>query len=469
MKQVRVCRVCGHTNSSSGLNRCDSCWSSLGEAGAVASSASERQPRSLNLPIWRNRYLIGFLVVALGFLVWWTVTRFDVFPLLFPPGAPTTDLMAVSGPATWAHSRYDFGNTAASPDQAPVPGRVAWTFETSEPLTTSPAVVGDSVYLATGDGRTVCLDAATGGLVWEYENGFPSNATPIVTEDVVITVNRPGRVVALDRATGEVAWENHIKSPVTSSPVLADGSLYLGSVDTNLYALDAATGEQRWSYPTGAWITASPAYADGTVTAASQDSRINVVSVRTGRRQLLYDAGGGRTIAGNPVVQGDSVYFASIDGRVWAIDRTARSWPLERTILFWKANLYVWGVISAPVQKGTVWSRNIGGKVLLPVAATPDSVYSVTTKGKVVALDSMTGDEIWRTEVGDDVTAPPVVGGRTVLAGTEDGLIVGLDRFTGEMLWDFETGGKVTASPVVAGNTMYVASHDGALYAVTGR
>jgi outer membrane protein assembly factor BamB len=184
---------------------------------------------------------------------------------------------------------------------------------------------------------------------------------------------------------------------------------------------------------------------------------------------LLYDAGGGRTIVGNPVVQGDSVYFASIDGQVWAIDRTARSWPLERTILFWKANLYIWGVISAPVQKGTVWSRNIGGKVLLPVAATPDLVYSVTTKGKVVALDSITGDVRWSADVGDDVTAPPVVAGRTLLAGTEDGLIVGLDRSTGEILWDFETGGEVTASLVVAGDAMYVASSDGVLYAITGR
>jgi outer membrane protein assembly factor BamB len=441
----------------------------LGEAGAVASPGAERQPRSLNFPLWRNRYLLVFTAVILGFLVWRAVVMFDVGPLLFSPDAPTTDLKAVSGPATWAHSRYDFGNTAASPDDAPVPGRVAWTFETSEPLTTSPAVVGDSVYLATGDGRTVCLDAETGALVWEYESGFPSNATPVVTEDAVVTVNRPGRVVALDRATGEIVWENHIKSPVTSSPVLADGALYLGSADTKLYSLDAANGEQRWSYSTGAWITASPAYADGTVAAASQNSQISVVSTRTGRRQLLYDAGGGRTIAGNPVVQGDSVYFASIDGQVWAIDRTARSWPLERTILFWKANLYIWGVISAPVQKGTVWSRNIGGKVLLPVAATPDSVYSVTTKGKVVALDSMTGSERWRTEVGDDVTAPPVVAGRTLLAGTEDGLIVGLDRSTGEILWDFETGGEVTASLVVAGDAMYVASSDGVLYAITGR
>ena len=469
MEQVRVCRVCGHANPSSGLNRCNSCWSSLDDAGAVASPGSQRQPRSLNLPIWRNRYLLVFLAVIVGFLAWWTVTRFDVFPLLFPPDAPTTGIQSVSGSATWAHARYDFGNSAASPDQSPVPGRVAWTFETSEPLTTSPSVVGDSVYLATGDGRTVCLDAATGGLVWTYESGFPSNATPIVTEDVVISVNRPGRVVALDRATGEKVWENHIKSPVTSSPVLADGSLYLGSADTNLYALDAANGEERWSYGAGAWITASPAYADGTITAASQNSQVSVVSARTGRRQLLYDAGGGRTIAGNPVAQGDLIYFASIDGQVWAIDRTARSWPLERTILFWKANLYIWGIISAPVQKGTVWSRNIGGKVLLPVAATPGSVYAVTTKGKVVALDAMTGDKLWQADAGDDVTAPPVVAGQTVLVATEDGVVVGLDRSTGETLWDFETGDKVTASPVVVRDTIYVASHDGTLYAITGR
>ena len=243
---------------------------------------------------------------------------------------------------------------------------------------------------------------------------------------------------------------------------------FIGAADSALHALDAATGRLRWSYPTKAWVIAPATYADGIVAVASQSSMINIVGDRTGRRQLIFDTGRGRRIAGGPVIQGDRVYFATRDGTVWAIDRTARTLPFEGTILLIKLNIHVWGLIGPPVQKGSVWSTRVGGEITRAVAVTPDSVYAGTRNGKVAALDAATGELRWVTETGFEITSSPTVAGTTVMVGTKDGKVLGLDTATGKVIWDFQTQGRITASPVVAGGTLYVASRDGTLYALTG-
>jgi outer membrane protein assembly factor BamB len=210
------------------------------------------------------------------------------------------------------------------------------------------------------------------------------------------------------------------------------------------------------------------AYADDRVIVVSQDSRLYVVGAQTGRQRLFYDAGLGRHIGAGPAVQGTRAYFGSVGARVWAIDWQATTYPLERALLFWKGNLYLWGMLAQPpVQKGSVWSRRVGSDVRHTPALAHDMVYVTALRGKVIALDTATGTERWQANLGVEITAAPTVADTTVLIGTNDGTVFGLAAHTGTVLWDFKATGKITGSPIVAAGTMYVASHDGTLYALT--
>jgi outer membrane protein assembly factor BamB len=301
-----------------------------------------------------------------------------------------------------------------------------------------------------------------------YHSGWLSSSSPAVAGDAVIFAIRPGLVVALNRHTGALRWETDLKHPILASPVVVHGTVYIGAADKRLYALDAATGRQRWAVTTRAWITSAVAYAGDRVIVASQDSIIHAVGAETGHKRFVYNTGGRRNIWAGPAIQGDLVYFCSHGGRVWAIDWQATTYPLERGILFWKTILYVWGVLSKPpIQKGSVWSRRVGDNVTHTPAIAHNTVYVITSQGKVVALDAATGAKRWMADLGVDITAAPIVAGESVLIGTREGAVFGLDAHTGEVLWDFKTGGRITGSPIVVGDTMYVVSHDGKLYAVT--
>ncbi len=129
--------------------------------------------------------------------------------------------------------------------------------------------------------------------------------------------------------------------------------------------------------------TVSELYApiNGTVTevnevvVASQDSHVYLLDADSGRQRLMFDTGFQR-FGGGPAIHGDTVYFSSDRGWLWAIDRRAKSYPGQRKLWRVKINLYVWQVISSrPNQPGGLWSKRVGGELqgLLLVHEHPDA------------------------------------------------------------------------------------------------
>jgi outer membrane protein assembly factor BamB len=416
------------------------------------------------------RRLLRLLVVLalLGGVAAWAVRVF--FDLGIDPPRATTRMSADTGPHTWAQERRTPHNHGFTADAVPFPHQVAWTYRTTMPLLASPAVVEPHVYLATADNRILALDRHTGHPVWTYRSNGPSSSTPAVAGDMVIGATRPGRVVSLHRQTGEPLWTTDLQHAIVASPVVVEGTVFIGAADRKLYALDAATGQQRWTFATQGWIVTSVAYADGRVLVASQSSRLHVVGADTGHQRFVYDTGLGRHIMAGLAIQDDRAYFGSIDGRVWAIAWQTTTYPLERALLFWQTNLYLWGMRSQPpVQKGSVWSQRISGNIKHTPAIAHNLVYIATSQGKVAALDTTTGATRWQTPLGVTITAAPTVAGDTVLIGTDTGVVFGLDAHTGQTQWDFKTAGRIAASPIVVNGTMYVVSQDGTLYAVVAQ
>jgi outer membrane protein assembly factor BamB len=465
VENVRVCRLCGHIDDVASLGRCPSCNAFSGLVTLPRGEAEWIHRR------YRRRVTIRRLLrVAVGLALLSAVGLWGAEVLwdrgLRPPQA-TTQANANVAPNVWGQVRRTPQNTGFTPEPAPYPHRLQWTFATPKPLSGTPAVADQHVYLITEDGRTVALDRQTGQLVWDFQNGGPSGSSPAVVGDDLIVATRPGVIAALRRADGTPRWSTSLGHAVLASPIVMNGTVFIGAADRNLYALDVATGAQRWAFTTESWVVSAVAYAGERVITTSQDNRIHIVGSETGHMRLIYETGPGRHVGTSAVVQGNLAYFGSFRGRVWAVDWRGTTYPLERWMLFWKTNFFFWGWRSnPPIQKGTVWSARIDGDVTQTLALAHHTVYAGTNTGQVGAFDADTGTERWKTDLGVRITSAPTVAGDTVLIGTERGTVVALDARTGKQLWTFQTQGRITASPVVAGGVMYVASHDGMLYAV---
>lgn len=154
-------------------------------------------------------------------------------------------------------------------------------------------------------------------------------------------------------------------------------------------------------------------------------------------------------IRGGAVIDGDSLYFGSGDGFLYAVSKADGQ-------LRWK--FQTGGVIAgAPAVAGS----------LVIVAGRGDTVH---------AVDAADGSPRWSFQMQPMLptptewnyfTAPPVVNGDQVLVPSGDGHLYALELATGKKRWAFKTGDSLRAAPLVAGETIYQPSGDDHVYALS--
>lgn len=114
---------------------------------------------------------------------------------------------------------------------------IAWSLKRGAPLTPSPIVVGDELYIVNDGGIASCIDARTGNVIWQSRLGGTYSASPIFAdgrlyfpaEQGVTTVIEPGkqaRRLATNRLDG-----GHL-----ASMAVAGGAFYVRT-DAALYRI----------------------------------------------------------------------------------------------------------------------------------------------------------------------------------------------------------------------------------------
>ena len=149
---------------------------------------------------------------------------------------------------------------------------------------TTPTVSDGLVYVISGHGRVVCLDAATGDEKWAVDGvetfgarkiGWGLAESPLVAGGMVFFT--PGGdkagLVALDKKTGKVAWackEINEQSGYCSPVLIKRGAtpLILTLTGKALVGVDARSGKLLWSVPRGVphdIQAVTPVYQDGMI------------------------------------------------------------------------------------------------------------------------------------------------------------------------------------------------------------
>ncbi|UCF43490.1 MAG: PQQ-binding-like beta-propeller repeat protein [Planctomycetota bacterium] len=207
----------------------------------------------------------------------------DVFPreiditvTLVPSGLFTVKPYSPGPPiaSKWKSLGGEFDRSGLSDNFGPEIGCIKWQFQTSAPVSASPAVAdNNTVHIACEDGNLYTLDANDGSLLWTYEVNSPLLSSPSIGLDGTVYVGaQNGTLYAID-VNGYLQWTHTTSGFIYSSPAVSpDGNnIYVGSQDGSLYAL-ARDGSELWTFQTagpgiatGA-IFASPAVGpDGTV------------------------------------------------------------------------------------------------------------------------------------------------------------------------------------------------------------
>ena len=460
---VAICRVCGRQNEPDAAS-CGECLARMAGAAVVSKQEADEIVRRRDLARRRRRLArwgVAALVV-LGIGAWIAYENIGTTRFLPPP---VSDISADPGNGDWPMAMRDPAHSGVAPVSGPpIEGRLKWRFDTDQPIASSPAIVGDRVFLSTGDSRIVALDAETGRLVWERSVSGPVNSSPAVAGGFVFVGLRDGTTLSLDSQTGEIRWEHLADGLEYSSPAVKDGVIYIGSGDRMLYALDAITGDVRWRYEASDMIVADPVVNEEIVAVTSDDGVLHIVDVDTGNRRLDVAT---RTL-GAPALLGDRVYVADRRGLLLGVDWHQRILPFEKGLRWLKVQLWAWGMFDLPpTAKGIVWSfADFNSSFVGAPVLTHDLLYVASETGHLMAVDTAESETAWTFDTGAKILASPSVAGDSVLVGNVLGTVHALDALTGDKHWKFDTDGRITATPVFAHGTVYVTSWDGSLYAI---
>lgn len=265
-------------------------------------------------------------------------------------------------------------------------GRKVWRFKTEGSVNSEPAFgggpEGSLVYFGDNKGFLYALTVGEGRLVWKAELGSEILTAPAVEEKRLFVATVEGRVVCLNAGDGTIVWEKEHplkgfemsirgNAPPVADPV--SGSLVAGFADGILWSLSMSDGRLLWERNLGGRergfndLDGRPLVEGDRIFAALYEGGLFSLSRKTGQVVWSRETGSGVRLAG----EGEVLYLSGSDGVVHAVRK-------KDGTEIWKAELGKGGkgALTAPVLY----------KDLLAVGLSDSTInFLRTVDGKTVA------------------------------------------------------------------------------------
>jgi outer membrane protein assembly factor BamB len=222
-----------------------------------------------------------------------------------------------------------FGTVVALDPQS---GKKLWEKALGVPVRSSPTAAADRVFVATTEGRFVCLNGADGTEVWSFR-GLPektslvSNPSPAVDGEVVVVPYPSGEVVALRISDGTQVWQESLARTRSASniasmndaarPAIDSGMVFAVGHGGRMIATQQKTGERLWSLNVPG--TQTPMVAGESVFVVDTSGQVLAITRRDGKIQWTTQLAGGATWSG-PTLAGGYLWLASNKGQLVSVE-----------------------------------------------------------------------------------------------------------------------------------------------------
>ena len=282
------------------------------------------------------------------------------------------------------------------------------------------AVAGDRSFATSPNGQVFSLSASEGEVIWDVDVGAPLRSAPTVVKDQLIVMSHDNRLFALDVRQGNLLWTH---SGITETLSMASGATPAISGDTvivpytsgDLYALQLKDGQYVWHAALNRLnmralgkgvqgFAASPVISGNVVVAATVDGVVAAFDLSTGRRLWKTDISTSQT----PWVAGNVLFVLSEEGRLFALN-------LEDGEVRWISDLNSY-VDADERDKPRFWSGPVlaGGRLIV-----------VANNAFAMSLDPRTGRKLLATRIVNGfVSVRPIVAEGGLYFYTDDGRII---------------------------------------------
>lgn len=219
-------------------------------------------------------------------------------------------------------------------------GSELWVQDMMTPMTGSPTIIGQRIFLASNNNEFFALRLSDGEIEWTDQAiaesaRVLSSPSPAGIEDFIVAPYSSGEVIAYLPSNGRRLWTDSLTragrftpisaiNDIASRPVLTNGLVFASSQSGVLAAIDGRTGTRVWSLPFGS--TQAPVIVGEFLFAVGVDADLICVEAATGRvvwvqRLQQYakeEKKKGRISYSGPLVASNRLVVLSSDGRIIA-------------------------------------------------------------------------------------------------------------------------------------------------------
>jgi outer membrane protein assembly factor BamB len=351
-------------------------------------------------------------------------------------------------------------------------------------ITSEPVVGGGLIYALDSAAHVFAFRASDGHPVWDKELA-PKNGSDLPTLWGLLgkanTVDPPqgmgggvayndgkiyvtsgfGVLICMDAKTGRDLWRKDMGMPIVNAPVVSGGRIFFSTHDNHFYALAETDGRQLWD---NQGITESAGILASTNAAVSGETVIapytsgEIFALRAQNGQVGWSEVLSRTghvtalsalddIAGRPVIDRGVVYAISQSGLMAAFS----------------------------VNTGErLWSRDIGG-IQTPWAA-GDYVYVLDNNARLICLTRKEGRVKWihqlpqyedpDNKVDPIIWAGPVLVSDKLILTSSNGYAESVSPYDGKLLGRVEIPAGTILAPIVANGIVYIYTSSAELVAL---
>ncbi|AGT09739.1 outer membrane protein assembly factor BamB family protein [Paracoccus aminophilus] len=389
---------------------------------------------------------------------------------------PTTaalSLPAVRGNADWTNvggnPAHFIGNVAIGQGtNLAFAANIGQASDRRHRITADPIVGGGLVYTLDSRAR-VTATMTSGQPAWSQNIADPGEIGDSISGGgiayeggrVFVTTGY-GEVVALDARSGGVIWRQKVEALTSGAPTVADGVVYIAARNATGWAIRASDGRALWQVGgnlavAGVMGASSPAVSGKTVVFPFASGQLIAVDTATGQQLWTAQVAGsrkGRSIGllrdmtGDPVIVGNRVYAGTSSGRIAAFD-------LATGVEVWNSRN---GAMNPPLVAG-------------------NSIFAISDESQLVRIDAANGATVWSVDLPQFTTAKvkkqakvyahfgPVLAGSKLYVASSDGKLRIFSPANGALLGEVNLPAGASADPVVAGQTLYVVTESGQLIA----
>ena len=338
--------------------------------------------------------------------------------------------------------------------------------EKGRKLLTRPVVADGRVFAMDIDFEISAYRADTGERLWHHDAKVPKADREAFGGGLAYNAGRLyvttgfGDVLALEADTGKVVWKQSLSGPMRAAPTVSGGQLYVVTIDNQLNVLDADSGEKKWTHTAisesaGLLGGGSVAIEGSTVVVPYSSGEVFAMRAENGRVVWSDNLTALRRIdamaslahiRGSPVIDRGVVYAISHSGRIVAIDQRSGA---------------------------RIWERSIGGVDMPWVAG--EFIFVLSNENELYCLTRQGGRVRWvqplpryeNPKKKKDLirwSGPVLAGDRLVLTGSH-GEVMTVSPYTGEPLGRMSVPDGILMPPVVAKDTIYFLTDDADLIA----